>query len=36
VLGATNYRWLRANEAPTTQVNFRRLPTPRIVSNRQR
>jgi hypothetical protein len=36
VLGATNYRWLRTNEASTTQVNFRRLPTPRIVINRQR
>jgi hypothetical protein len=27
VLGATNYRALRANEARTTQINFRRLPT---------
>jgi hypothetical protein len=35
VLGAANYRSLRTKEAPTTQVNFRRLPTPRIVSNRQ-
>jgi hypothetical protein len=36
VLGAANYRSLRTNEARTTQVNFRRIPTPRIVSNRQR
>jgi hypothetical protein len=35
VLGAANYRSLRTNEVPTMQVNFRRLPTPRIVSNRQ-
>jgi hypothetical protein len=35
VLGATNYRSLRANELRTTQVNLRRLPMPRIVSNRQ-
>jgi hypothetical protein len=28
VLGATNYRSLRVNEARTTQVNFRRLPMP--------
>jgi hypothetical protein len=34
VLGATNYRSLRANEARTTQVNFRRLPMPRNASNR--
>jgi hypothetical protein len=27
VLGVTNYRDLRANEARTTQINFRRLPT---------
>ena len=27
VLGATSYRSLRINEARTTQVNFRRLPT---------
>jgi hypothetical protein len=31
VLGATNDRSLRTNEARTTQVNFRRLPTPRIA-----
>src|SRR5207248_5948456 len=31
VLGATNYRSLRVNEARTTQVNFRRLPTPRVA-----
>ena len=35
VLGATNYRSLRINEARTTQVNFRRLPMPRIAKNRQ-
>ena len=35
VLGATNYRSLRINEARTTQVNFRRLPMPRIARNRQ-
>jgi hypothetical protein len=27
--GTMNYRLLRTNEAPTTQVNFRRLPAPR-------
>lgn len=32
VLGATNHRALRANEARTTQVNFRRLPMPRNAS----
>ena len=36
VLGATNYRSLREDEARTTQVNLRRLPMPRIVSNRRR
>jgi hypothetical protein len=36
LLGATNYRSLRTNEAKTTQVNFRRLPTPRIARNRHR
>jgi hypothetical protein len=37
VLGATNYRSLRANEARTTQVYFRRLPVaPRNASNRPR
>jgi hypothetical protein len=35
-LGATNYRSLRANEARTTQVNFRRLPLPLNASNRHR
>jgi hypothetical protein len=30
LLGATNYRSLRVNEPRTTQVNFRRLPMPRI------
>ena len=35
VLGATNYRSLRINEARTTQVSFRRLPMPRIVHNCQ-
>lgn len=35
VLGAANYRSLRANEVRTTQVNLRPLPTPRIVSNRR-
>jgi hypothetical protein len=33
VLGATNYRSLRTNEARTTQVNFRRLPKPRVARN---
>jgi hypothetical protein len=33
VLGATNYRSLRANEARTAQVNFRRLPTLPIAKN---
>jgi hypothetical protein len=36
VLGAMNYRSLRTNEVRTTQVNFRRLPTPRNPSNRSR
>jgi hypothetical protein len=35
VLGATNYRSLRVNEARATQVNFRRLPMPRIARDRQ-
>jgi hypothetical protein len=35
VLGATNYRSLRVNEARTTQVNFRHLPMPRIAKNCQ-
>jgi hypothetical protein len=36
VLGATNYRSLRTDEARTTQVNFRRLPAaPRTASNRR-
>jgi hypothetical protein len=35
VLGATNYRSLRVNEARATQVNFRRLPMPRIARNSQ-
>jgi hypothetical protein len=29
VLGAMNYRSLRADEVRSTQVNFRRLPKPR-------
>jgi hypothetical protein len=33
LLGATNYRSLRTNEARTTQVNFRRLPKPRVARN---
>jgi hypothetical protein len=33
LLGATNYRSLRTNETRTTQVNFRRLPTPRVAKN---
>ena len=36
VLGATNYRSMRADEVRSTQVNFRRLPKPRFVSNRER
>jgi hypothetical protein len=36
VLGATNYRSLRADEARTMQVNFRRLPMPQNASNRPR
>ena len=37
VLGAMNYRSLRADEVRSTQVNFRRLPMgPRNASNRQR
>ena len=35
VLGATNYRSLRVNEPRATQVNFRRLPMPRIARDRQ-
>ena len=35
VLGATNYRSLRVNEARVMQVNFRRLPMPRIARDRQ-
>ena len=35
VLGATNYRPLRVNEARATQVNFRRLPMPLIARDRQ-
>jgi hypothetical protein len=31
VLGAMNYRSLRADEVRSTQVNFRRLPKPRIA-----
>ena len=34
VLGAMNYRALRAGEARSTQVNFRRLVKPRIARNR--
>jgi hypothetical protein len=30
VLGAMNYRWLRADEVRSTRVNIRRLPTSRI------
>ena len=33
VLGATNYRSLRVNEARVTQVNFRRLPKSWIARN---
>ena len=33
VLGAMNYRSLRADEVRSTQVNFRRLPTPRVARN---
>jgi hypothetical protein len=33
VLGAANYRSLRTKEARTTQINFRRLPTPRVARN---
>ena len=33
VLGAMNYRSLRADEVRSTQVNFRRLPKPRIARN---
>jgi len=37
VLGATNYRSLRPNEALTTQANFRRLPmAPRSASDHRR
>ena len=35
VLGATSYRSLRVNEVRATQVNFRRLPMPRIARNSQ-
>ena len=35
VLGATNYRSLRVNEARVMQVNFRRLPMPRMAGDRQ-
>jgi hypothetical protein len=35
VLGATNYRSLRVNEARVMQVNFRRLPMLRIARDRQ-
>jgi hypothetical protein len=35
VLGATTYRSLRVNEVRATQVNFRRLPMPRIARNSQ-
>jgi hypothetical protein len=34
VLGAMNYRSLRAEEVRSTQVNFRRLPKPRVARNR--
>jgi hypothetical protein len=34
VLGAMNYRSLSADEVRSTQVNFRRLPTPRIARSR--
>jgi hypothetical protein len=34
VLGATNYRSLRAEEVRSTQVNIRRLPKPRVARNR--
>jgi hypothetical protein len=33
VLGAMNYRSLRADEVRSTQVNIRRLPKPRIARN---
>jgi hypothetical protein len=33
VLGAMNYRPLRAEEVCSTQVNSRRLPKPRIARN---
>jgi hypothetical protein len=33
LLGATNYRSLRTSETWTTQVNFRRLLTPRVARN---
>jgi hypothetical protein len=33
VLGAMNYRSLRADEVRSTKVNFRRLPKPRIATN---
>jgi hypothetical protein len=33
VLGAMNYRSLRTDEVRSTQVNFRRLPKPRIARN---
>ena len=34
VLGAMNYRSLRADEVRSTQVNFRRLPKPRVAGSR--
>jgi hypothetical protein len=34
VLGAMNYRSLRPDEVRSTQVNFRRLPKPRIARSR--
>jgi hypothetical protein len=33
VLGAMNYRSMRADEARSTQINLRRLPKPRIARN---
>ena len=33
-LGAVNYRSLRADEVRSTQVNFRRLPKPRVARSR--
>ena len=34
VLGAMNYRSLRPDEVRSTQVNFRRLPKPRVARGR--